>query len=515
MIGAVSHVPGYNCTAIPRAGRGEKNKPAGDHSRINVPGSASADLIDGFHGRIVLLGFGTVGRCLLPMLRTSLPLGVERYLVIDGHDHADAFSPHRDAGIAYHLAHLGRDSLDGELDPLLEAGDLLINVSIGVDSLDVIDWCQRRDVLYVDSSLEPWEEEVWNSAIPTHARTEYAYHQRARKHASERWLSGGPTAVVCHGANPGLVSHFVKAALLDVAESLELDLATPSSRAGWARLARKTGTRVIHISERDTQVSLKPKRPGEFVNTWSIPGFVEEASMPLEVGWGTHERRLPPGARQHEEGPRNAIYARGPAARSLILSWVPLGGQIAGLALPHSESVTISDYLTVADGSKVVYRPTVAFAYLPCDGALASLHETMMLGWNMQDRLRILREDVVDGRDELGVLLMGHGRGAWWYGSQLDIHEARRLVPGSNPTAVQVAAGVLAAIVWAAANPRRGYCEPEMLPHETVLRIARPYLGPMVSRASDWTPLNARGELFHEPLVDRSDPWQFGNFVLY
>jgi homospermidine synthase len=473
-----------------------------------------AEIIRDFHGRIVVLGFGTIGRCLLPMLRSSLPLEVDRYMVIDGREQGDDFFVHREAGIPYHVAHLERDNISATLGPFLDTGDLLINVTVGIDSVDLIDWCQRRDILYVDSSLEPWEEDVWNTAIPTHARTEYAYHQRARGHAWSHWGAGGPTAVVCHGANPGLVSHFVKAALLDVAGALEMDVATPSSREGWARLARQTGTRVIHVSERDTQVSREPKRPGEFVNTWSIPGFVEEASMPVEVGWGTHERRLPPGAHEHADGPRNAIYARGPAARALILSWLPLGGQIAGLALPHSESVTISEYLTVGVGEDVVYRPTVVFAYLPCDAALASLHEAMMRGWDMQAKWRILDEDVTEGRDELGVLLMGHGRGAWWYGSQLDIHEARRLVPGSNPTAVQVAAGILAAAVWAAANPRCGYCEPEALPHETVLGIARPYLGPMVSRASDWTPLVSRGELFEEPLVDRSDPWQFGNFLL-
>ena len=250
------------------------------------------------------------------------------------------------------------------------------------------------------------------------------------------------------------------------------------------------------------------------MNTWSIPGFVEEASMPIEVGWGTHESKLPPGARCHDDGPGNAIYASGPAAQVLLRSWVPLSGQIAGLALPHSESVTISEYLTLGEAGKVIYRPTVAFAYLPCDAALASLHEAMMRDWRLQETQRIIDDDVVDGRDELGVLLMGHGLGGWWFGSQLDIHEARRLVPGSNPTAIQVAAGVLAATAWVANNPRVGYCEPEDLPHEQVLEIARPYLGPMVSEPTHWTPLDGRSDLFEQPLVDAQDPWQFGNFVL-
>ena len=223
---------------------------------------------------------------------------------------------------------------------------------------------------------------------------------------------------------------------------------------------------------------------------------------------------MPPGAHRHDDGPGNAIYAGGPAAQALLRSWVPLGGQIAGLALPHSESVTISEYLTLGAADTATYRPTVAFAYLPCDAALASLHEAMMRDWRLQESQRIMDDDITEGRDELGVLLMGHELGAWWFGSQLDIHEARRLVAGSNPTAVQVAAGVLAATAWVANNPRRGYSEPEDLPHAQVLEIARPDLGPMVSGPSDWTPLDGRSDLFEQPLIDRVDPWQFGNFVV-
>jgi homospermidine synthase len=207
---------------------------------------------------------------------------------------------------------------------------------------------------------------------------------------------------------------------------------------------------------------------------------------------------------------------------------VPLGGPIEGLAITHNESGTISDYFTLeadeeAEGASALYRPSVYFVYLACDGAMASLAETMMRGWEMPAAQRVLNAEITEGRDELGVLLLGDdpegssNGGAtwgWWYGSQLDIHEARRLVPGNNPTAIQVAAGALAAAVWAVRNPNRGYCEPEALPHEEVLAVALPYLGPMASVATDWTPLGGRGIAAPEPWLDEADPWQFGNFLV-
>ena len=112
------------------------------------------------------------------------------------------------------------------------------------------------------------------------------------------------------------------------------------------------------------------------------------------------------------------------------------------------------------------------------------------------------------------VLLLGHGKTAWWYGSQLSIHEARKIIPGQNATALQVCAGVISACVWAVTNPDRGFCEPEHLPHDEILAIAKPYLGPVASVQSDWTPLRDRATLNYEPWLDHSDPWQFNNFLV-
>src|SRR5687768_17092980 len=91
-----------------------------------------------------------------------------------------------------------------------------------------------------------------------------------------------------------MVSHMVKQALLNIAKDTNVKVAkTPASRPEWAKLAQDLGIKVgslvvlnsssepladqvIHIAERDTQVSPKPKELGEFVNTWSIDGFISE-----------------------------------------------------------------------------------------------------------------------------------------------------------------------------------------------------------------------------------------------
>ena len=127
--------------------------------------------------------------------------------------------------------------------------------------------------------------------------------------------------------------------------------------------------------------------------------------------------------------------------------------------------------------------------------------------------LRLLAglEEITSGIDELGVLLMGHARGAYWYGSRLSITEARRLVPYNNATSLQVTAALLAGMVWAIENPRAGVVEPDEIEHERALAIAGPYLGEVVGVYADWTPLAGRSPLFSET-IDASCPWQFVNF---
>jgi homospermidine synthase len=288
-------------------------------------------------------------------------------------------------------------------------------------------------------------------------------------------------------------------------------VATPKTRAEWGALAEKLGIKVIHIAERDTQTSPRPKRPGEFVNTWSIDGFVGEGQQPSELGWGSHERHFPADGSRHDFGPGGAIFLNRPGASTRVRSWTPLEGPYHGFLITHGEAISIADYLTVRDGDQARYRPTVHYAYHPCDSAVLSLHEFAGKNWRLQGQKRLLVDEISAGIDELGVLLMGHARGAYWYGSQLSIEEARRLAPYNNATSLQVTAAVLAGVVWAIENPQAGIVEPDEMDFTRILKIMRPYLGKIVGAYSDWTPLRDRARLFPED-IDQDDPWQFKNF---
>jgi homospermidine synthase len=460
-----------------------------------------------FQGRLVMIGCGSIGQGVLPLILRHIDIAPTQITVITADERGrDVASAH---GIAFTVEPLTRDNYQDHLRPLLRDGDFLLNLSVDVSSVALIGLCNELGVLYLDTCIEPWAGGYTDPSLTPSQRSNYALRESALAIAAD--CAGGPTAVLTHGANPGLVSHLVKEALLDLARETGSNTAAPTTRAAWANLARSLSVKVIHIAERDTQSADIAKAPGEFVNTWSIDGFVSEGCQPAELGWGSHEKTLPADARHHEFGRDSAIYLERPGAGTRVRTWTPLEGPFHGFLVTHNESISISDYYTATEDGAVAYRPTVHYAYHPCDDAVVSLHELAGKNWKMQPRQRLMMDEIVRGTDELGVLLMGHARGAYWYGSRLSIEEARALAPYNNATSLQVTAAVLGGIIWAMENPRRGLVEPDELDHARIMEIARPYLGTIIGVYSDWTPLQDRGLLFPEA-VDTDDPWQFGNF---
>jgi homospermidine synthase len=460
-----------------------------------------------FRGRMVIVGFGSIGQGVLPLLLRHIDMTPEQITIVTAEErgHAEA----EELGVRFLVKPLTRENYEAVLEPLLGKGDFLLNVSVEVSSVALIGLCWRKGALYLDTCIEPWPGGYTDPSLSPSRRSNYALRESALALRADKTTP--PTAVLTHGANPGFVSHLVKEALLNIAKDTGDAGAAPKTRAEWGALAERLGIKVIHIAERDTQASPRPKRPGEFVNTWSIDGFVGEGQQPAELGWGSHERHFPADGSRHDFGPGGAIYLNRPGAATRVRSWTPLEGPYQGFLITHGEAISIADYLTLRDGEHLRYRPTVHYAYHPCDSAVLSLHEFAGKNWRLQSQKRLLVDEISEGMDELGVLLMGHARGAYWYGSQLSIEEARRLVPYNNATSLQVTAAVLAGVVWVMENPRAGIVEPDEMDFVRILKIMRPYLGKIVGAYSDWTPLKDRARLFPED-IDADDPWQFKNF---
>ena len=478
-----------------------------------------------FSKRVLFVGYGAVSHCALPIFLKHIRVPCQNVTVLDFEDKDGALAPWVAQGLRFVRQRITPDNLATLLEEYLSAGDLLVDLAWNIDCCEIVQWCHDHGVLYINTSVEVWDPYAGADEQHPTEKTLYWRHMNVRRMASA-WKEPGPTAVLEHGANPGLISHFTKQGLIDIGQRLLADKMVTGGDADeiqqliadhtFNRLAMKLGIKVIHCSERDTQVTDQPKQVDEFVNTWCVEGFREEGITTAEMGWGTHEKELPSLAYDHADGPRNQICLARMGINTWVRSWVP-NYPILGMVIRHGEAFTISNRLTVWEDGRAVYRPTVHYAYCPCDAAIASLNELRGYGYQLQPKIRIMGDEIIDGSDVLGALLMGHAYNSWWVGSDLSIEESRRLVPHQNATTMQVAVAVVAAVIWMIDNPRRGICSPEDLPHDDILDFAKPYLGKFISTPSDWTPLahvDNHFQKYSHPSLDEDDPWQFKNFLV-
>lgn len=474
-----------------------------------------------FSGRIVILGLGSISRGVIPLLFQELRINPDKVTVIS--PSVDRSGVIEQFKIHHHQQRLTRDNYVDVLSNVLSEGDILLNLSVEVESLSLIKYCQHRKILYLDTCIEPWPGGYDDPESPLAERTNYFLRKQVLDYrttlAIEQPNEKQSTAVVTLGANPGLASIFVKQAVRRLARDNGLEYAPPARHGDWAALARLLDIRVIHIAERDTQISSRRKNKDEFVNTWSVSGFVSEGLQPAELGWGTHEKYFPNDGERQRQNDAPSIFLKRPGIGTRVRSWTPLEGPYHGFLITHGESISIADHLTVYESGRAVYRPTVHYAYYPSDDAVLSLHEINGRGGELQKNKRIMLDEIESGRDELGVLLLGNKvqgnkPGAYWFGSRLTIDEARHLAPFNSATTLQVAAGVIAGVLWMLDNPQAGLVEPDDTADEFIFECAKPYLGEVAGVYSEWTPLQNRTELFEEP-HDDSDPWQFINFRVH
>ena len=211
--------------------------------------------------------------------------------IVDKLDIRHRFQSSIAAGVTYIIDELTRTNIKEFLGKYLKKGDFLVDLAWNIDANEIMGWAHDNDVIYLNTSVEMWDPNSDPASRPPQDKSLYARHMKLRQ-LTNTWGGKGATSIVEHGANPGLVSSLVKKGLVDIAtkaiseNKAGADVKSALDSENYPALAHALGVKVIHISERDTQVSDVPKAFNEFVNTWSVEGFYEEGMATAEMGWG-------------------------------------------------------------------------------------------------------------------------------------------------------------------------------------------------------------------------------------
>ena len=164
-----------------------------------------------FGGRLVMVGCGSIGQGVLPLILRHIDIPTDRITIVTADERGAALAAEHGAAADRHAAD-PRDYRE-VLAPLVGPGDFLLNLSVDVSSVALITFAREAGALYLDTCIEPWAGGYTDPSLTPSQRSNYAL----RESAIALRGAGGPTAVITHGANPGLVSHLLKEALLNVA----------------------------------------------------------------------------------------------------------------------------------------------------------------------------------------------------------------------------------------------------------------------------------------------------------
>lgn len=445
-----------------------------------------------FKNKILIIGCGSIGPALLPLLIKFIIIPPSNIIVCDKNKNRfEKISQFISLGVKTVHDKINKNNMHNIIINKLKFGqdDIIIDAAYEINTEFMFSLCESNGISYINSSVEIWEKE------PIMKEIDYTFYNRFLNIEAKNKINikKKNNFIVSLGCNPGNVNIWTLYALEKINKEKK-----KFAYNTYAELAQLMGLKTIHISEKDTQIISKPKKENEYVNSWSTDSisWYDEAFSFLEISWGTHESKLPENTIQKLSN-EYQIIVNNVGCETFANTYTPISKNIIGMIIRHEESYTICKALTIKDSTnKIIYKPSVYYIYKPNDSAMASTMEAMANDYQKQPTVRLMTNDIIEGRDEIGVTLYFEDGDIYWIGSLLDIKEARLLYDNQynniiNSTIVQVVSGYISGIFYLIEliNQKKyqGLIFPEDLPISLFIKKTRPMLGPFgLIKVNDW-----------------------------
>lgn len=426
--------------------------------------------------QLILIGFGQVCRTLMTIMCVTNMQMVKKLpiLIIEPKDINSSLIYQKICKLNPNVTHLQiKISADNYIDIFnqnIKKNAIVIDLAYRVDTASIIQECQRKHCLYVNTAIDFWEH---------NDLTLFKIKQSILQNVTYKPSETKMTAVLNHGMNPGLVSHLVKLVLEKLAKEsgnkTNIDLCEQKK---YNYLAQKLGLTLVQIAERDNQVTQFLSNENQFFNTWSVIGLLDESLNLSEITWGTHEKKMPINADRKDLHASGQIVLPVLGSQVRTLSYEPKGGLLTGYGIPHAECYSLAKFLRIGDQ----YRPSIYYSYLIPDTAKLLCHYAeykLDKNYNPQSEHVLHSSEITDGYDSVGCLFFFRTPKLkkYWMGSIVSNQMALEISPEINGTCTQVAASVMACIEWMILHPHMGIIEPEMVDSHFIVDYCRDWLG--------------------------------------
>ena len=449
--------------------------------------------------RCVILGFGGVAKPVSHILSTRYPM--KEYVIVDRKRVTDNdIKVFGDSRVSRLEMDIKPEELFDTMMYILKDGDVVCDFFGCNETLDILHACHlKKGIIYVNASIE----ENILKPYPSQNALYQAFYAFKKKY--------NPifTGCIDAGANPGMITHFAILGIFSMAKyAIENEIADYEkieellNKKDVSGLAEIMKVDVIHISELEQIEPNDPKKlEGYVTNTWCIDSFHDEWLVNAEVTMGTHDEK-DLSAQGYNEIPLSeprTIKCPFP----LYMKTASPSKIFTGKVVRHPETIEISKVF-----SNENHTPTVAFVYHPSRLPRQNLEQK---GWENLPA-KVFDESnsgPLSGSETMGATLISSREDIppRWFGSVVSCEQEREVGCQSNPTTLQVAAGIISHLLMALDNPEKGLCMPHDFDSEKILELARPFLGTIVDKnlpfrlPSSWGELLSRKEEMDTDLI--------------
>lgn len=449
-----------------------------------------------FSNKIVQFGFGAVGKSFFEKIKHEIDYNENNYYVLTREDtEFEAFINLGGIAQNFFISDINKDNYKSVFDNFLNEGDILIDFADTVGTRDICEYCISKKVMYLNTGETDWPDN-WYSI----------FKENNKKHELQKEYKDKIKypIVLHHGNNPGLVSHFTKAALEYVVtkqfkNDKELHKLLKDNK--FNEIAEKIKLRMIHVNDIDTQIVKELYTPDKLISTWCCDSFFFELLSEATQNIGTHEILNDEYKMINKE--KGYLEYKSIARNTVCKTYYP-NGYFEGYLVPHEETITIADNLTVKDGDKTIYRPSVMFIYSPCSYAKRYLIDSKVNNYPNSDpnlpqdienpngisivrghiypnkQEIVYKEKIEEGTEYVGILLIGESFNPVWVGNRIEpkfLYKSKDSY-WQTPTITPVAMSALSALKWMINNKDKGaiYFPDDIEDYKYIIKSSEKYI---------------------------------------
>jgi homospermidine synthase len=428
------------------------------------------------------IGFGAVATALVEIMNLENDFFNIPFVIIEPKDiaHPELFKNR----FAEHIqVALTKDNYK-ELLKDCDENTIVIDLSIDVDSIMMLECSKEKGFYYINASIENYvdENEHRHGTDLTYddIKNDTLFH---RQLIVDKLLKGTrKTRLVNFSINPCGIQQFFKRGIREYAKMKGVEF----NDGNYAKLCNELGLERILLSEYDSQkTNLKPNK-NLGLNTWGVSALCLESADESVIVLNNDDleyledkgvKLIKPDEGDIKANNIRFLTSRGMNGKdeSYYLDSNGNHHKYSGFLISHAEITSLGQFLQYKKNT-----PTIMYIYRVCDVAEQTLDLFRKNNYKpLQNNYVLENKDILpNGFDSIGALMIFENGDKLWCGTVLTIEQVRKLgLKIAQPTTTQAGAFVYAGVKFIINNPNEGLNEGETVSRDELFKYVDKYMG--------------------------------------